>query len=129
MKVQRKSGGGCGRIIRSLRYRSVQDNIANLIGSNSTGDEGAKEIGIALNKNYTLTTLDLGIKYYYQNSIGKNIIGNEGAKGIGFGLQRNKTLTTLYLGILHYCYFLQKAMGLEMKEQRKSDLHYTKIKH
>eukprot|EP01022_Parablepharisma_sp_SALTPOND_P031303 TRINITY_DN793_c0_g1_i3.p2 TRINITY_DN793_c0_g1~~TRINITY_DN793_c0_g1_i3.p2 ORF type:complete len:183 (+),score=0.24 TRINITY_DN793_c0_g1_i3:647-1195(+) len=64
--------------------------------------------------------------------IGYNNIGDEGAKEIGFALQKNNALTTLTLGmsfVWHYCYASQRKMQLDIKGQKKLDLHCRRIKH
>eukprot|EP01022_Parablepharisma_sp_SALTPOND_P012461 TRINITY_DN1601_c0_g1_i6.p1 TRINITY_DN1601_c0_g1~~TRINITY_DN1601_c0_g1_i6.p1 ORF type:complete len:276 (+),score=4.97 TRINITY_DN1601_c0_g1_i6:790-1617(+) len=80
-----------------------------ITGGNYIGDEGAKNIGLALQKNKKLTTLNLGILTTLNLGIqlfkllllfiGNNNIGDEGAKELGVTLQKNKTLTTLNLGM------------------------------
>eukprot|EP01022_Parablepharisma_sp_SALTPOND_P016740 TRINITY_DN25286_c0_g1_i9.p3 TRINITY_DN25286_c0_g1~~TRINITY_DN25286_c0_g1_i9.p3 ORF type:complete len:100 (+),score=8.14 TRINITY_DN25286_c0_g1_i9:239-538(+) len=95
------------------------------IGNNCIGGKGAKEIGLSLQKNSTLTTLNLVF-------IGNNNIGDEGAKEIGLGLQKNKTLTTLNLSMFfvqHHRYSSQGIIVLEVKEQKKSELHCRRIIH
>eukprot|EP01022_Parablepharisma_sp_SALTPOND_P013879 TRINITY_DN1863_c0_g1_i13.p2 TRINITY_DN1863_c0_g1~~TRINITY_DN1863_c0_g1_i13.p2 ORF type:complete len:101 (-),score=4.52 TRINITY_DN1863_c0_g1_i13:225-527(-) len=64
--------------------------------------------------------------------IENNNIEYEGTKDIGIALQKNKTLTTLNLGmsfVQHYCYSSQRIMILDMKEQKKSNLHCRRIRH
>eukprot|EP01022_Parablepharisma_sp_SALTPOND_P011889 TRINITY_DN1514_c1_g1_i15.p1 TRINITY_DN1514_c1_g1~~TRINITY_DN1514_c1_g1_i15.p1 ORF type:complete len:263 (+),score=-18.04 TRINITY_DN1514_c1_g1_i15:67-789(+) len=66
------------------------------------GNEGAKEIGLALQKNNALTTLVLSTPFYFIPLIifvVENKIGNVGAKEIGSALQKNNTLTELNLGM------------------------------
>eukprot|EP01022_Parablepharisma_sp_SALTPOND_P024332 TRINITY_DN535_c0_g1_i1.p1 TRINITY_DN535_c0_g1~~TRINITY_DN535_c0_g1_i1.p1 ORF type:complete len:163 (+),score=10.06 TRINITY_DN535_c0_g1_i1:63-491(+) len=101
----------------------------SLIEGNEIGDKGAKEIGLALQKNKTLATLGLCSSVLLLLFIGQNNISDEGAKEIGIALQNNNTLTTLDLGISFYqCHVSQKEMKLEIKEQRKSGLHCKRIR-
>eukprot|EP01022_Parablepharisma_sp_SALTPOND_P012751 TRINITY_DN1656_c0_g1_i9.p3 TRINITY_DN1656_c0_g1~~TRINITY_DN1656_c0_g1_i9.p3 ORF type:complete len:104 (+),score=10.08 TRINITY_DN1656_c0_g1_i9:139-450(+) len=103
-----------------MKEQKKSDLHCIFIGNNCIGNEEAKGIGFALQKNSTLTTLNL------------STFGDEGAKGIGFALQKNITLTTLNLSkssIQHCCYPSQRTMRLEMKEQRKSDLYCRRIRH
>eukprot|EP01022_Parablepharisma_sp_SALTPOND_P012462 TRINITY_DN1601_c0_g1_i7.p1 TRINITY_DN1601_c0_g1~~TRINITY_DN1601_c0_g1_i7.p1 ORF type:complete len:189 (+),score=3.32 TRINITY_DN1601_c0_g1_i7:195-761(+) len=104
MKEQRKLDSHYRRIRHSLRQTLVCCCLALLllfIEGNNFGYEGAKEFGLALQKNKTLTTLNLGIQLFklLLLFIGNNNIGDEGAKELGVTLQKNKTLTTLNLGM------------------------------
>jgi hypothetical protein len=68
-----------------------------LIANNQVKDEGAKDIGNALQYNTSLTKLYLG-NGYNKYIIDNNGIGNEGAEAIGKSLKNNGTLSELYLG-------------------------------
>eukprot|EP01022_Parablepharisma_sp_SALTPOND_P017435 TRINITY_DN2780_c0_g1_i5.p2 TRINITY_DN2780_c0_g1~~TRINITY_DN2780_c0_g1_i5.p2 ORF type:complete len:104 (+),score=2.57 TRINITY_DN2780_c0_g1_i5:25-312(+) len=77
------------------------------IEDNNIEVEGAKEIGLALQNNNALTTLNLSMLFVQLFLIDYNEIRGEGAKEIGHALQKNKTLTTLNLSmsfVQHYFY-------------------------
>eukprot|EP01022_Parablepharisma_sp_SALTPOND_P032185 TRINITY_DN832_c0_g1_i10.p3 TRINITY_DN832_c0_g1~~TRINITY_DN832_c0_g1_i10.p3 ORF type:complete len:110 (-),score=6.62 TRINITY_DN832_c0_g1_i10:375-683(-) len=95
MKEQRKSDLHC-RVTINLGTLFVQ---LFFIESNGIRDEGAKEIGLALQINNSLTALNLGMFFVQLFFIENNEIKEEGAKEIRFGLQKNKTLIMLNLGI------------------------------
>eukprot|EP01022_Parablepharisma_sp_SALTPOND_P032191 TRINITY_DN832_c0_g1_i7.p2 TRINITY_DN832_c0_g1~~TRINITY_DN832_c0_g1_i7.p2 ORF type:complete len:117 (-),score=11.34 TRINITY_DN832_c0_g1_i7:43-372(-) len=91
------------------------------------------EIGLALQKNNELAKLNLSTFCLETLSlfIGKNGIGDEGAKEIGLALQSNNALTALNLGMLfaqHYSYSSQSIIKLDIKEEKKSDLHCRRIR-
>lgn len=67
-----------------------------ILSRNDIGDKGTESLAIALQKNTTLTKLDLGknIKEF----LGYNDIHAEGMNALAMMLQKNKTLVSLNLG-------------------------------
>eukprot|EP01022_Parablepharisma_sp_SALTPOND_P026471 TRINITY_DN639_c1_g1_i1.p1 TRINITY_DN639_c1_g1~~TRINITY_DN639_c1_g1_i1.p1 ORF type:complete len:336 (+),score=-27.69 TRINITY_DN639_c1_g1_i1:843-1850(+) len=79
-----------------------------IIGENEIAYEGAREIGIALQKNHTLTRLGLGAApIFFNTRIGFNKLGNKGAKEILAVLYTNNTLTALAIGIYIFYLFVE----------------------
>lgn len=89
--------------------------------------DGAKAIGVALQKNTSLNKLNISI-IIFLNFTGRNLIGSEGACSISQSLKLNNTLKILNLRIAYFYHF-QVKMPLEMQVLKGLEKPYKSINH
>eukprot|EP01022_Parablepharisma_sp_SALTPOND_P016105 TRINITY_DN2326_c0_g1_i6.p1 TRINITY_DN2326_c0_g1~~TRINITY_DN2326_c0_g1_i6.p1 ORF type:complete len:467 (+),score=-0.30 TRINITY_DN2326_c0_g1_i6:690-2090(+) len=126
IKEQKKLELHCRKIPPLLNQILVQFSYLQLIGGNYIGNEGVKGIGIALQKNTTLTTLNLCTLFILYNSQLETILTMKEQKKQDFYCkQMPPSLTQTF--VRFSCYNQQVETILVMKEQKNSELHCKRI--
>ena len=74
----------------------ICNGLWNVATENEIGDDGAEHIARALEKNTTITTVDLSGSGSYYNRIVPNF-GVSGAEHLARALKKNATITEIYL--------------------------------